>query len=67
MASFHDLVLELPSQHFIYHLRARLALRGLHHLADEKAEDLFIAASILRDLLRVSGQNFPNRLLRRGS
>ena len=47
-------ILKFFAEHFIHHLRAGLALRRFHHLADEKAEDFFVAASVLRDLLRVS-------------
>src|SRR3546814_5092987 len=41
-------------------LRIGLALHRLHRLADEEAEQRFLAALILRDLVGIGGKNLGN-------
>src|SRR3546814_17686600 len=47
-------------QQFVHHLRIGLALHRLHRLADEEAEQRFLAALILRDLVGIGGKNLGN-------
>src|SRR5437660_9518431 len=56
---------QLPLQQLIHLRRIRHPARRLHHLPDEKSEDRLLAASILRDLLRVLGDHLVNDLLQR--
>src|SRR6188474_533092 len=47
--------------------RVRLALGSLHHLPDEKPEELVLAAAILGKLLRIGRHDGVDRLLDRGA
>src|SRR3546814_11494483 len=48
---------ELLAQHLVHQARIGLALGRLHHLADEPAENLLVAALELRDLARIAGDD----------
>ncbi len=50
-------------QQLVDDLRVGLALRGLHHLSDEEAEERLLAGAVLRELLRVGGQHVGHDLL----
>src|SRR5262249_42548804 len=39
---------QLFQKKFVHHFRIRLALRSLHHLADEKSEKLLLSSAIVR-------------------
>src|SRR5215213_3167045 len=54
-----------PFQRIIHNFRIRLPLRSLHHLSDEKAEEFLIAASIRRNLILITFDNFVNEFLDR--
>src|SRR3972149_8928331 len=59
ISKLSGLLLQLFLEELVYHLRVRLALRGLHYLADEKAQygrfpglELgYIVGGVLHDLL----------------
>src|SRR5580658_6596524 len=48
---------ELLLQDFVDNLRVGLAAHRLHHLADEKSEQLVAPAPILRELVRFRGEH----------
>src|SRR6188472_1385916 len=48
---------ELRPDELVDRARVRLALRLLHHLSDEEAEQAFLAAPVLLDLRRVRSEN----------
>src|SRR6266403_151017 len=58
-----DLSREFPSQYLVERRRVRLALRRLHHLADEEAVELVLAGAILGDLVLIGRQHGVDRRL----
>ncbi len=50
-------------QKLVDDLRIGLALHGLHRLADEEAEQRFLAVLVLRDLVGIVGEDLRDRRL----
>src|SRR5690349_21628728 len=61
------LLREQPAQNIINGLRIGLAAGCLHHLADKKLEDAFIASLEFRDIVWILCDNVASSLLNRGS
>src|SRR6516164_3819858 len=58
---------ELLAQQLVELGGVGLALRRLHHLTDEEAEQLVLAGAVLLELTRILGNRLVDRTLDRGS